>query len=87
MNIIEAWKKAKEGQRIEIGAARYKKHDSIGEFLSERPDNIILSNDWGVVKETKEMGITMGELRKENNKALVYTHIPNDAKVIITWEE
>jgi len=53
-----------------------------------------VADDWEVVKTQHKEEMTMRELRNRNgivccegHNRLVSTHIPNNAKVVITWTE
>jgi hypothetical protein len=58
MNIIEAWKSAKGGNKIHrtVGVGWLTKHEckSLGDFFADISDAGLLADDWEVVKEKKE---------------------------------
>ena len=89
MNIIDAWKAAKEGQKISRGMGELLKHPgkNIAEFINKYclSSEALLSDCWEVVKTYRREEMTMQEFRVKNG--LVSTDIPNDAKIVITWEE
>ncbi len=93
MNVIDAWKQAKEGQQIERpGLPRITKvslSDSsfsgvIGQAISY--DKNWLADDWDVVKEKKKEVYSMKVLREVSYISLI-GHIPNNATVTFEWEE
>lgn len=97
MNIIEAWKKAKEGQiitRTSVQVTRVKKGTSDCDFVSSMVDYgdgrmskrmydvHVLADDWEVVKEKKTWTGTVHEFREGPT-----SFIPRNGKVTIDWEE
>lgn len=100
MNIIEAWKQAKEGQTIRrshfsntlMSVKRekevYRLHEQMGQMSAES----ILADDWEVIKEKKILHYTalssqtLHFLKTDNNE-VVGIQIFEDDKITIEREE
>ena len=98
MNIIEAWKQAKEKQEIEkrtFPKCSVKKMFTMADFTewlsSVCPSGAILADDWEVVKEKEKKTITAIWLEVAGYSYVFpnykFKGIPQNAKVTIEWEE
>lgn len=102
MTIIDAWNAAKVGQQIRNGrgATLIKRetgdssHSLIDVLVRDNGtpdsrmfDRHVLASDWEVVKTPHIIRLPMGEIRRQSGHQLILTHIPNDAKVTIEWED
>ena len=85
MNIIDAWKKAKEGQviRSHNGDTRVKT-GKLSDSLIVRYEDLLLADDWEVVREKEHR---TQEWTVNQAKFLDWNVYPKTAKVTITWEE
>ena len=103
MNIIEAYKQAKEGQTIHRKGwpdntfhKLFKKDERYVIGLHHRdkpivyisPDSFV-ANDWEVVKEKKEISVTIETFMTwiTCDRTFKGTHIPENAIIHISWEE
>jgi hypothetical protein len=92
MNIIEAWKLAKDGQAIKRNSSDDKKcikikgiftnEFSFSDTVGHMYDEWFLADDWEIVKEHKVLETTLKGLQLPSVR-----HIPEDAKVTIEWDE
>jgi len=98
MNIIDAWKQAKEKQEIEKSTfpkCSVKKMLTMADFTewlsSVCPSGAILADDWEVVTEKAKKTITATWLEVAGNSYVLpnykFKGIPHNAKVTIEWEE
>ena len=102
MTIIDAWNAAKVGQQIRNvhGKTLIKResddysHSFIDVLVRDNGlpyfrmfDSHVLAPDWEVVKIPHKYELTMREVRRQSGHQLILTHIPNDAKVTIEWED
>ena len=100
MNIIDAWKTAKEGQNLTRRAVAFriiKKNDMyFPQTVNDLSSDSALADDWEVVREKKVLNLEWGSMSNtldakyvyNNTQKLTQNHdIPKDAKVTIEWEE
>jgi hypothetical protein len=95
MNIIDAWKQAKEKQEIEkrtFPKCSVKKMLTMADFTewlsSVCPSGAILADDWEVVKEKRKQVFEVWRIRGEcDSTCFNWSCYPRDAKVTIEWEE
>ena len=91
MNIIDAWKKAKEGQVIRSHNVDTRvKTGKLSDSLIVRYEDLLLADDWEVVREKKQETHTFrygAEIRPLLNFVAIPVYIPVNSKVTIEWEE
>ena len=89
MNLIEAWKKARIGQKLECNGYSFYREDcpllaTLNRNITNSNDIKMLSDNWEIIKEKKIWEGTVDDIRYKN---IVPRLIPGDATVTIEWEE
>jgi hypothetical protein len=92
MNIIEAYKKAKFGQRIKSARYMFVKLTSLTRVLYARTEEELCADDWEVVREKKTKTINLisnqGFLAATESICIPRGIPPNTSlKVTFEWEE
>lgn len=91
MNLIKAWKAAKEGQKISRQGNRSvcvekERVCILANFIMLISTDDLFADDWEVVKQKRERKVMVWQLRKESQSGFL-SGVPDEAVATITWGE